>query len=168
MSAPRHISPWRRIRARWAYRRALFLRFWGHRLVQRAYYQASAAALSSALALAPDFVEAYLVRGLLYWRELQEAALAVADFSAVLRLDASRSEALFYRGMAYQALADYEAAVADLRAALRAAPEAIWWHNAHHQLVTLESILEELPPHLVGGPEKLLPPGKNGLDAPVT
>ena len=152
-------SLWAQIRGYWAYRRAMMLRFWGHKTLRREYYEASAAALTRVLALMPDHTDAYLARGLLYWRELQQAALAVEDFSSVLRLDPSCSEALFYRGMAYQALGDYAAAADDIRAALMQSPGAIWRENARSQLLAIESILAALPERLKDGRGRILPPG---------
>jgi tetratricopeptide (TPR) repeat protein len=155
MTTENRPSLWARFQARWAFRRGTMLRFWGHRTHNRELYQAATSAFARTIDLKPDFIEAYLARGLLYWRELHDAPAAIADFSSILRLDPGCSEALFYRGMAHQALSDYVAAAADLRAALAQAPHAIWYRNAHHQLITIESILEELAPPL--------PPGHNGL-----
>ncbi len=135
------------------------LRFWGHMTVRRGFYEDSVEAFSRAIRLVPDSVDAHLVRGLLYWRELQDARRAIADFSAVLRLDPTCSEALFYRGMAYQAQGDYAAAAADLRAAIEQAPGAIWRENAYDQLIAIEAILDDLAVRLGGVPDGLLPAG---------
>jgi tetratricopeptide (TPR) repeat protein len=149
-------STGRRLRAWWAYQQGLMLRFWGHRLVRRDMYRASVAAFTRALLARPELVEAYLARGLVCWRELHDMEQAIFDFSEVLRLQPHRSEALFYRGMAYQAGADYQSAADDLRAALQLTPDALWGRNAHHQLMTIEAILDDLPASLGGSqPDRL-------------
>lgn len=133
------------------------LRYWGHVRVRRSFYEAAARAFTRALDFAPDSVEVYLARGLIYWRELHDFPHAIADFSSVLKLAPARSEALFYRGMAHQGQSDYAAAAADLRAALTQAPHAIWSRNAYHQLTTIEAILEEMPSQLTDGADGLIP-----------
>jgi tetratricopeptide (TPR) repeat protein len=87
---------------------------------------------------------------------LGQSARAIDDFSAILRLDPSRGDVLFYRGMAYQAQGDYFAAAEDLRAALASSPQAIWRRNAYRQLTTIESILADLPPRLTQQDDLLL------------
>ncbi len=151
-----------RLRAWWAYQQGLMLRFWGHRMVRRDLYRASAAAFTRALLARPDLIEAYLARGLIYWRELQDMEQAIADFTEVLRLQPHRSEALFFRGMAHQADADYQAAADDLRAALLLTPDALWGRNAHHQLMTIEAILDDLPASLGGSQPDMLTGGTDG------
>jgi tetratricopeptide (TPR) repeat protein len=141
---------WAHARAWLAYQRGMMLRFWGHRMVRRRYYEGAARAFSDAVLHRPDYVDAYLARGLIYWRELQDGPAAVADFSRVLTLSPTFSEALFYRGMAYQITANYAAAVEDLRDAIARAPNAIWAENAYRQMVMLESILEDLPAQING------------------
>jgi len=151
-----HSGLWQHVRAWWIFQRGLMLRWLGHRSVRRAYYQAASDAFSAALALAPDYEEIYLARGLLYWRELQRPDLAVADFSALLGGRVSQVEVLFYRAMAYQAQGQYVAAAADLRVAVEGAAGMPWRRNAAHQLQTIEAILDDLPPQL--SPPSL-PPG---------
>lgn len=146
----------RRLRAWWAFQQGLMLRFWGHRLVRRELYLAAVAAFSRALLARPDLAEAYMARGVVCWRELQDMEQAITDFSEVLRLQPYCGEALFYRGMAHQGSADYRAAADDLRAALQLTPDALWGRNAHHQLMTIEAILDDLPARLGGSqPEQL-------------
>ncbi len=151
-----HTGWWQHFRAWWFFQRGLMLRWVGHRTVQRAYYQAASDAFSAALALAPDYEEVHLARGLLYWRELQRPDLAVADFSALLGGRVPQAELLFFRAMAYQAQGEYAAAAADLRIAVDGAAGLPWRRNAAHQLQTIEAILEDLPPQLS---PPTLPPG---------
>lgn len=140
-----------RVRAWWAFQQGAMLRFVGHRMVRRFYYEAAAAAFTRALEARPDHLEACLARGLIYWRELQDAPRAIADFSAALQIDSRRAEALFYRGMAHQSHGNYQAAVDDLRDALEQAPHALWRRNAVRQLYLFEQILSELPQALSDG-----------------
>lgn len=142
---------WQIARAWWAYQQGLMLRFMGHRGLQRGLYARSAEAFSNAIRFVPDFAEAYLARGLLYWRELQAPEQAIADFSMLLTVDPRRAEALFYRAMAHQARGDYAQAALDLRAALAQGQYEAWYANAQHQLATVEAILEELPARLSPG-----------------
>lgn len=144
---------WRHVKAWWIFQRGLMLRWLGHRTVRRAYYEAASDAFSAALALAPDYEDVYLARGLLYWRELQRPDLAVADFSALLGGHVAQAEVFFYRAMAYQAQGHYAAAAEDLRVAVAGAAGFPWRRNAAHQLQTIEAILEDLPPQL--GPPSL-------------
>lgn len=150
------MNAWARFRADFAYRQGKMYRFWGHRSVQRMFYEAAVAAFTRALAFDPDWIDVLLDRGLIYWRELGQAARAIEDFSAILRLDPSRGDVLFYRGMAHQAQGDYLSAAEDLRAALTLSPQAVWRRNAYHQLTTIESILADLPPRLADQDDRLL------------
>ena len=148
------------LRTRLAYQQGLLQRFWGHRTLRRVHYEAAVRSFSQALTLRSDFINARLDRGLVYWRELQEYQLAIADFSQVLRLDPGRIEALFFRSMAYQNLGDYASALADLRVALARGEGADWHHDAYRQLAALEPILDELKAGLGAGEVRpLLPDG---------
>ena len=150
---------WHVFRAWGAYQRGVMLRFLGHRTVGRATYRAAAEAFGRAIAFRPNYADAYLARGVIFWRELNSPAEAITDFTAVLALRPGDAEAYFYRGMAQQARGDYAAAADDLRAALEHGEGAIWARNAYHQLVTVDSILEALPVQIDGGDGLLLPPG---------
>jgi len=137
----------------------MMLRFWGHRTVRGAYYRAAVEAFGRAISHAPDHAEAYLARGLIFWRELNSPEEAIADFTEVLGLRPESAEVYFYRGMAHQARGDYPAAVDNLRTALAHSAGASWEQNAYHQLLTLESILDGLPTQLAEDEKRLLPPG---------
>ena len=150
---------WDRLQAWWAFRRGVMLRFLGHRTVGRSYYRAAVAAFGRTIAHAPGHVEAYLARGLIFWRELNSPEEAIADFTAVLGLYPDNAEAYFYRGMAHQARGDYPAAADDLRLALQHDRGTIWTHNAYRQLTTIEAIMDGLPGRIEGGDGLMLPPG---------
>ncbi len=74
------MNAWARFRADFAYRQGKMYRFWGHRSVQRMFYEAAVAAFTRALAFDPDWIDVLLDRGLIYWRELGQAARAIEDF----------------------------------------------------------------------------------------
>ncbi|NJL93231.1 MAG: tetratricopeptide repeat protein [Anaerolineae bacterium] len=114
---------------------------------QHAFQQAEQA-FSRAVVLLPGSPLARYERGLLYWRELNQPARAIADFSQII---AQQPEALFMRGMAYQALGDYRQAVQDLEAYLVAQPGSRSAANVRSQLAALYSLLEDFPPALESG-----------------
>lgn len=147
------------VQAWWAFQIGLMQRFWGHRTLQHRHYRAAVEAFSRAIAFQPDYVDAYLSRGLLYWRELQLPAEAVEDFTTVMRIAPGCVEALFYRGMAHQNMGDYAAAVADLRTAVALGEGTAWHYGAYRQLAALEPILDELLGRLELGDAPLLPAG---------
>lgn len=156
-----------KLRAWWAYQQGAMLRFLGHRTISRELYQASVTAFTRAIDVWPDYADAFLARGLLYWRELQAHHAAIADFTRVLDLVPQRTEALFYRGMAYQQAGDYAASAIDLREAIRLSPQAGWRNSAVSQLQAIEAILDEIPKGLDVREERLLPPGFTE-DAPAS
>ena len=123
-------------------------RFMGGRVGSRELFLRSEAAFSRALELDHQFHRARFDRGLLYWREMNAPSRAITDFNAV---QDHYPEALFLRGMAYQALGDYHNAIRDLEMFLNVQPHSRWVGNVLSQLETLYAILDELPPHLPSG-----------------
>lgn len=93
-----------------------------------------------ALSLNPLLEAAYLERGAILWRELDRADEAVADLSAALVLRPGWPEALFYRGLAYQAAGNYRAAMQDLTAYL-ASDDRSWRDHAVYQLDQIQGLL---------------------------
>ncbi len=85
---------------------------------------------------------AYLERGILYWRELNDPNRAVGDFNVALELSPHQAEALFCRGLAYEAMGDFRAAASDLAAYLESGDLA-WRKNASSQMTLLRAILGE-------------------------
>ena len=80
----------------------------------RSAYERAVDQFSRAVTVDPDFVEAYLQRGILYWREIQNYHHAIRDMTRVLALDPDRAEALYTRALSYQSRGDFDQAVADL------------------------------------------------------
>ena len=92
-----------------------------------------------ALNINPRLAEAYLERGILWWRELGQTGQAIADFSAVLCLSPAWPEALFFRGLAYQGASDYPAAIRDLSDYLET-EDLSWREDAIRQLSLMRVI----------------------------
>lgn len=73
--------------------------------------------LDEAIALSPDFVAAYNVRGLLY-QETNKLDLAIADFSTAITRDPGNASLYNNRALAAKARGDHKSAIADLTRAL--------------------------------------------------
>lgn len=109
----------------------------GIRLSDRREFEAAVELFSQVLALDPKSETAYLQRGVLYWRELNLASLAVSDLTNALRLRPGWPVALFNRALAWTTLGRYAAAIDDLRAYL-ATGDSDWQEEALRQLALLE------------------------------
>jgi tetratricopeptide (TPR) repeat protein len=136
------VGLWRRLRAQLRIWWAVMHRQAGNRQVSRAEHLAAVAEYTRALALNPLSAAAYLQRGVLYWRELGEPALAVQDLTRALELRPGWGEALFNRGLANQGMGDYRAAADDL-AAYMALGEMAWREHAARQLGLIRAVLNE-------------------------
>jgi tetratricopeptide (TPR) repeat protein len=136
-------SLWRRAVAWWLTLRAASYRHFGNLYGDRDAYDSAIGDLTYAIHLDPGRVEAYVMRGTLYWRELNEPARAVRDFDLALRLDATRWDALLNRGLAYQVAGDWERALADLRRYVTDAPGGSWKITAENLCQHLEHLLTE-------------------------
>jgi tetratricopeptide (TPR) repeat protein len=95
-----------------------------------------------ALALDPGLGAAYLQRGVLYWRELDRATDAVADLTAALKVQPGWPEVLFCRGLAFQALGNWQAAIRDLSRYL-ASGDSTWREAAQGQLTLIRALVGE-------------------------
>jgi tetratricopeptide (TPR) repeat protein len=89
------------------------------------------------LQMDPKAENAYLQRGVLYWREMNLATLAVSDLTNALRLHPGWPEAIFNRALAYVAMGRYTDAVVDLRSYLESG-HPHWRAEALSQLTVLE------------------------------
>jgi tetratricopeptide (TPR) repeat protein len=141
----KRVGLWRRLRAQLCVWWAVMHRQAGNRQVSRAEHLAAVAEYTRALALNPSSAVAYLQRGVLYWRELGEPALAVQDLTRALDLRPAWGEALFNRGLANQGTGDYRAAADDL-AAYMALGEVAWREHAARQLGLIRAVLDEQQP----------------------
>jgi len=100
----------------------------------RSAYERAVDQFSRAVTVDPDFVEAYLQRGILYWREIQNYHHAIRDMTRVLALDPDRAEALYTRALSYQSRGDFDQAVADLEQFLAQNRDASLQASAELQL----------------------------------
>jgi tetratricopeptide (TPR) repeat protein len=98
-----------------------------------------------ALGLNPALQRGYLERGILFWRELNHPRRAIADLTAALDLQPGWPEALFCRGLAYEAAGEFSAAIRDLSDYLVSNDRA-WRESAQTQLELLRSMVGEALP----------------------
>ncbi len=75
-----------------------------------------------AIAISPEFADAYINRGILYG-ETSRFEKAIEDFDRAITLDPENAKAYLNRGAAYLMLGEYGAAIADLQRATVLAPE---------------------------------------------
>jgi tetratricopeptide (TPR) repeat protein len=120
--------------ARWHFIRATFHRHWGNMGSGRPAYERAVDRFTRAIQVDPQFTDAYLQRGVLYWREIQNYHHAIRDLTRVLELDPERSEALFTRALAYQSRGDFDQAIADYENFLAVAGDSPWRESAEIQL----------------------------------
>jgi tetratricopeptide (TPR) repeat protein len=96
-----------------------------------------------ALKFDPGLSRAYLERGILHWRELNEPAKAIRDLTVALELRPAWPYAHFCRGLAQQAAGNFAAAIEDLTAYLESG-ERIWYDEAARQLSVLRVVNADL------------------------
>ncbi len=85
-------------------------------------YNRAIANFSRAITLKPDYVAAYIGRGLAYVQTKKYPA-ALNDFSRALQYDSTNAEAYYHRGNAYLQRGDYESALADYNRAVKHKPD---------------------------------------------
>ena len=90
-----------------------------------------------AIEINPGFAQAYLDRGILYWRELDHPRRAVIDLTTALNLNPDLSEARFNRAIAYQELREYENAVNEFKAYLAVGKHPHWREHAEKMIQEL-------------------------------
>jgi tetratricopeptide (TPR) repeat protein len=94
----------------------------GTRLFKIARYNEAELSFDRAIALKPDLVDAYLLRGKSYVQQ-SEPEKALRDFTKVTELRPSDSAGWIARGSAYLELNNFEAAIADASQAVAANPK---------------------------------------------
>lgn len=146
----KHANVWRRLASWWLTLRAASYRHFGNLYGDRDAYANAIGDLTYAIHLNPGQVDAYVMRGTLYWREMREPARAIRDFDQALALDATRWEALLNRGLAYQVAGDWEKSLADLRRYISAAPGSSWTQTAESLCRQLEHLLAEQQQTIAG------------------
>lgn len=131
--------------ARWYHLRGAAHRHFGNARGDTWEYWAAVEDFTRAVTLDAAFAQAYLDRGILYWRELDHPRKAIQDLTTALTLAPQLHEARFNRGVAYQQLGEYEAALDDFRAYLAIGVHVHWRTYAERMIVELEtwSVKEE-------------------------
>ncbi|HTB12382.1 MAG TPA: tetratricopeptide repeat protein [Bryobacteraceae bacterium] len=89
----------------------------GTRLFKTARYNQANISLDRAIALRPDYVDAYLLRGRSYV-ELADPEKAIRDFSKVIELRPADQTGWIARGTAYLDLNNFQAAISDATQAI--------------------------------------------------
>jgi tetratricopeptide (TPR) repeat protein len=134
------VSKWNALRARWHFIRATFHRHWGNLGEGRIAYQRAVDQLTRAIEIDPTYVGAYFMRGVLYWREIQNYHHAVRDLTRVFEIDPDCTEALFNRAVAYHLRGDFDHAIGDLQRFLEIDPNSAWRESAELQLAGLHEL----------------------------
>lgn len=124
--------------AHFYYMLAVSHRHFGNKYGLREEYERSLDAFTRAISHNPAFARAYMERGILYWRELDHPRRAVLDLTRAYDLDSNLIEARFNRGVAYQELREYSAALVDYRAYLAEGDHPYWREHAENMIQELE------------------------------
>ncbi len=136
-------SWYRRLCALWHYWRGATYRHWANRTGDTSGYRAAALEFDLALDLDPTMVQAYLDRGILYWRELDHPRRAIMDLSRALDLRPDLHEARFNRGLAYQQLREYDRALEEFNAYVEVGEHPHWCEYARTMIEELHEWVEE-------------------------
>lgn len=129
--------------ARFYHLRGATHRHWGNASADQAEHELAVDDFTRAIELDPGYVEAYLSRGVLYWRELRNAYRAIRDMTRVLELAPQRAEALFNRAIAYQMRGEHEQAMADFERYLTEGRDPFFRDSAERQLGLLRELVAE-------------------------
>ncbi|MBI5930425.1 MAG: tetratricopeptide repeat protein [Chloroflexi bacterium] len=124
----------------------------------RTDFQATERWFTRALNLDNGYQLARFNRGVLRWRELDDWAGAIADFTTLLAQNSDYVDALFNRAMTYARAGNFHSAIEDFEHFLDSAPESRWARHAYNQLEGLYAIADDLaqplpppePPLLLG------------------
>jgi len=126
---------------RWRSRRhylwGLLHRYYGNAQGDTQEYEAAIDDFTQALNLDPNFAQAYLDRGILYWREFDHPRKAIQDLNKALSIKPTLYEALFNRGIAYQELHEYQLALRDYRTYLENGDHPHWREYAQKMIEEL-------------------------------
>lgn len=103
------------------YNKAMFLQNYG--VVDKAFYQEALATYQQIAQIDPNFSPAYFNRGFIYLVYLKDYANGVAEFTKAIEKNNQYFQAYFNRALCYEGLKKNDLAEADLREALRIAPQ---------------------------------------------
>jgi tetratricopeptide (TPR) repeat protein len=85
-------------------------------------FEAAVADFTDVVKINPDFIQAYIMRGMAYG-QMGLSAAAVADFSHVIKVDPKNGNAYYARGREYWAAGDYLKAKEDYDKAVELDPQ---------------------------------------------
>lgn len=134
----------KRVLARIVHSLATMRRFHALASRHRPAFKATERWFSRALDLDGSYQLARFNRGLLRWRELDDWAGAIADFTTLLAQNPAHVEALFNRAMAFARAGNFHSAIEDFEHFLDTAPDSRWARHAHNQLAGLYAIADDL------------------------
>lgn len=137
---------WRRLYSWFLTLRAAGHRHFGNLYADRESFEKAILDLSRAVELNAGNVSAFLMRGTIYWRELNAPNRAVQDLTRVLQLVPGHPEALFQRGCARINAGDAAGALQDLEDYLRQSPSGSWSEHARRLCGMLDEISREQDP----------------------
>jgi regulator of sirC expression with transglutaminase-like and TPR domain len=132
---------WRRLWSWFLTLRAAGYRHFGDLYADRESFEKAVFDLTRAIELDAGNAGALLMRGTIYWRELNIPERAVQDLTRVLQLIPGHAEALFQRGCARINAGDAAGARQDLEEYLRRFPAGGWSEHARR----LREMLDEVP-----------------------
>ncbi len=118
-------------------------RYFGNRYALKSEQQKAIRALDRAIVHNPHYARAYLERGILYWREMDQPRSAIPDLTLAYELDRNLIEAKFNRGIAYQQLRAYPEAIADFEAYLTDGHHPYWREYAETMIRELKEWTSE-------------------------
>jgi tetratricopeptide (TPR) repeat protein len=113
-------------------------RYFGNTYGLISEYEHAIDALSRAVTWNPNFAQAYMERGILFWREMDHPRRAIIDLTTAYTLDPSLAEARFNRGIAHQQLREYDQAMADFKAYLATGDHPYWREYAENMVRELQ------------------------------
>jgi tetratricopeptide (TPR) repeat protein len=118
-------------------------RYFGNTYGLKSEQQKAIRALDRAISHNPRFGRAYLERGILYWREMDQPERAIYDLTIAYELNPRLIEARFNRGIAHQQLGDYAEATADFGAYLAQGRHPHWRAYAETMIRELKEWVPE-------------------------
>jgi tetratricopeptide (TPR) repeat protein len=131
---------WRRLRSRFLTLRAASHRHFGNQYGDKASYWHAIGDLTQAVQLHAGNVEALVMRGVIYWRELNQPDRAIRDLNEALEQEPAHWDALFNRAMARHLAGDLAGAVDDLQRYVQAAPSGAWRPAAERLIANLTTL----------------------------
>jgi tetratricopeptide (TPR) repeat protein len=118
-------------------------RYFGNRYGLRSEQEKALRALDRAILYNPHFARAYMERGILYWREMDDPQCAIPDLTLAYELAPELTEARFNRGIAHQQLGEYAEARADYEAYLCEGCHPYWREYAETMIRELKEWVSE-------------------------